>query len=54
MPELRASDLVVMDNLSSHKRDAVRERTEAAGATLRFLQPPQMRQLLQLMRMRPN
>lgn len=39
MPELRPSDLVVMDNLSSHKRDAVRERTEAAGATLRFLQP---------------
>ncbi|KDM68307.1 putative transposase [Acidiphilium sp. JA12-A1] len=28
-----------MDNLSSHKRDAVRERIEAAGATLRFLPP---------------
>ncbi|OYV85043.1 MAG: IS630 family transposase, partial [Acidiphilium sp. 21-68-69] len=26
-------------NLSSHKRDAVRERIEAAGATLRFLPP---------------
>lgn len=28
-----------MDNLSSHKRDAVRQRIEAAGATLRFLLP---------------
>lgn len=28
-----------MDNLSSHKRTAVRERIEAAGATLRFLPP---------------
>jgi hypothetical protein len=26
-----------MDNLSSHKRAAVKERIEAAGATLRFL-----------------
>jgi transposase len=28
-----------MDNLSSHKRTAVREKIEAAGATLRFLPP---------------
>jgi transposase len=28
-----------MDNLSSHKRVAVREKIEAAGATLRFLPP---------------
>jgi transposase len=28
-----------MDNLSSHKRASVRERIEAAGATLRFLPP---------------
>ncbi len=35
--ELRPGDLVIMDNLSSHKRASVRERIEAAGATLRFL-----------------
>jgi transposase len=28
-----------MDNLSSHKRLAVRDRIEVAGATLRFLPP---------------
>jgi transposase len=39
VPELRPGDVVIMDNLSSHKRDAVRERIEAVGATLRFLPP---------------
>lgn len=39
VPELRPGDIVIMDNLSSHKRAAVRERIEAAGATLRFLPP---------------
>lgn len=39
VPELRPGDIVIMDNLSSHKRVAVRERIEAAGATLRFLPP---------------
>ena len=39
MPELRPSDVVIMDNLSSHKRVSVRERIEAAGTTLRFLPP---------------
>ena len=40
VPELRPGDVVIiMDNLSSHTRDAVRERIEAAGATLRFLPP---------------
>lgn len=39
VPELRPGDVVVMDNLSSHKRASVRERIEAAGATLRFLPP---------------
>lgn len=29
-----------MDNQSSHKRAAVKEKIEAAGATLRFLPPP--------------
>lgn len=37
--ELRPGDIVIMDNLSSHKRTAVREKIEAAGATLRFLPP---------------
>jgi transposase len=39
VPELKPGDIVVMDNLSSHKRSAVRERIEAAGARLVFLPP---------------
>lgn len=39
VPGLRPGDVVIMDNLSSHKRVSVRERIEAAGATLRFLPP---------------
>ena len=39
VPDLRPGDVVIMDNLSSHKRASVRERIEAAGATLRFLPP---------------
>lgn len=39
IPELRPGDVVIMDNLSSHKRASVRERIEAVGATLRFLPP---------------
>ena len=39
VPVLKPGDVVIMDNLSSHKRVAVRERIEAAGATLRFLPP---------------
>jgi len=38
-PQLRPGDLVVMDNLSSHKRQRTRERIEATGAALRFLPP---------------
>ena len=38
-PQLRPSDLVVMDNLSSHKVKGVRERIEAAGAELLYLPP---------------
>jgi transposase len=38
-PELRPGDIVVMDNLSSHKRAGVREWIEGAGATLLFLPP---------------
>jgi transposase len=37
VPALKPGDIVIMDNLSSHKRDAVRARIEAAGAGLRYL-----------------
>ena len=37
--ELRPGDIVVMDNLSSHKGPAVRQAIEAAGASLLFLPP---------------
>lgn len=39
VPTLKAGDVVVMDNLSSHKRAGVREAIEAAGARLAFLPP---------------
>lgn len=39
VPELEPGDIVIMDNLSSHKGPKVRELIEAAGATLRFLPP---------------
>lgn len=38
-PTLKAGDVVVMDNLSSHKRAGVRAAIEAAGAQLRYLPP---------------
>lgn len=38
-PELRAGDIVVMDNLGAHKLVDVREAIEAVGATLLFLPP---------------
>lgn len=38
-PALRPGDVVVMDNLSSHKVAGVRERIEAAGAELLYLPP---------------
>ena len=38
-PELRPGDIVVMDNLGSHKVHGVRQAIEAAGATLRHLPP---------------
>ena len=38
-PALRPGDIVVMDNLSSHKRAAARAIIEAGGAELRFLPP---------------
>jgi transposase len=38
-PELRPGDVVIMDNLSSHKGPRVRELIEATGASLRYLPP---------------
>ncbi|MCE9589329.1 MAG: IS630 family transposase, partial [Planctomycetes bacterium] len=38
-PQLRPGDLVVMDNLSSHKRTRTRGLIESAGAQLLFLPP---------------
>ena len=38
-PKLRPGDIVVMDNLSSHNVNGVRERIEAAGAQLLYLLP---------------
>lgn len=39
IPTLKAGDIVVMDNLSSHKVAGVRDAIEACGATLRYLPP---------------
>jgi len=38
-PTLRRGDIVVMDNLSSHKVQGVREAIEAAGASVAYLPP---------------
>lgn len=38
-PTLRPGDIVIMDNLSSHKRAAVKTMIEAKGARLAFLPP---------------
>ena len=39
VPELRSGDIVIMDNLSSHKGPGVRQSIEAAGAEIHFLPP---------------
>lgn len=39
VPGLSPGDIVIMDNLSSHKAPAARDAIEAAGATLLFLPP---------------
>lgn len=39
VPELRPGDVVVMDNLSAHKKASVRALITAAGAELVFLPP---------------
>jgi transposase len=38
-PKLRPGHVVVMDNLSAHKVDGVRERIETCGASLLYLPP---------------
>src|SRR5262249_12025804 len=37
VPTLRPGDIVIMDNLGSHKRQAIRRAIRAAGAKLLFL-----------------
>ena len=39
VPTLRSGDVVVMDNLSSHKRARVRQAIEGAGCRLLYLPP---------------
>lgn len=39
VPTLKANDIVIMDNLSSHKVKGVREAIEVAGADLVYLPP---------------
>lgn len=39
VPSLRRGDVVVMDNLSSHYADGVRESIEAVGASVMYLPP---------------
>jgi transposase len=39
VPTLSKGDVVIMDNLSSHKRPAVRQAIRSAGAKLLFLPP---------------
>src|SRR5690349_14707937 len=39
VPTLHAGDIVVMNNLSSHKVEGVRAAIDATGAQLRYLPP---------------
>ena len=39
VPTLKPGDIVIMDNLSSHKVAGVREAIEAVGASLLYLPP---------------
>jgi len=39
VPELKPGDIVVLDNLSSHKSEAIKAAIESAGAALTFLPP---------------
>lgn len=39
LPTLKDGDIVVMDNLSSHKVEGIKETIESAGATVKYLPP---------------
>jgi len=39
VPTLRSGDIVIMDNVATHRVEGVRQMIEAAGATLRYLPP---------------
>ncbi len=39
VPTLKPGDIVILDNLSSHKVEGVRKAIQAAGAELRYLPP---------------
>ena len=39
VPTLKPGDVVILDNLSSHKRPTAREMIEAAGACMLFVPP---------------
>lgn len=39
IPDLQPGDIVIMDNLGSHKGPGVQAAIEAAGATVRYLPP---------------
>ena len=52
-PTLRKGDVVVMDNLPSHKVAGVKEAIERAGANLRYL-PPYSPTLIPLNRRSPS
>ncbi len=39
IPELRPGDIVIMDNLGSHKGAGIKPAIEAAGASLLYLPP---------------
>ncbi len=40
LPTLKPGDFAIIDNLSSHKRDAVRAAIASVGARLLFMPPP--------------
>jgi transposase len=39
LPQLKSGDIVVLDNLSSHRRASIQSLIESVGAELRFLPP---------------
>ncbi len=39
IPDLRPDDILIMDNIGSHKGPGIQAAIEAAGATVRYLLP---------------